>query len=79
MGSSMRVSPFNLLPTYIKENANSVTINMDPIEHIEELNSKKSVFLQGKCDETIKDLLTKIGWEEEFNEFVEKLHLTASH
>lgn len=73
IGSSMVVSPFNGLPSmYDSKKADVVTINMEPIKHIEKLNGDNAILLQGKCDEVIQDLIKDLDWQEEFDEFVEK-------
>mmetsp|Transcript_625 Transcript_625/g.634 ORF Transcript_625/g.634 Transcript_625/m.634 type:complete len:100 (-) Transcript_625:66-365(-) len=72
IGSSMVVSPFNGLPEMYSKDANIATINMEPIKHIKNLNGNNSVFLEGKCDEIILQLLKDLEWEEEYNEFVSK-------
>ena len=73
IGSSMVVSPFNALPTMYNKETNIVTINMEPITHIAQLNKDSSVFLQGKCDEVILELIKDLEWKEEFDEFVKEI------
>ena len=69
----MVVSPFNALPTMYNKETNIVTINMEPITHIAQLNKDSSVFLQGKCDEVILELIKDLEWKEEFDEFVKEI------
>ena len=71
IGSSLLVSPFNILPTLVPDDAAVVTINMERIKHIPRLTSdNNSLFLKGKCDEVIDGLLADLGWKEEFEKFV---------
>ena len=70
IGSSMVVTPFNSLPEMYDKDTDIVTINMEPLKHINKLNSKKSIFLEGKCDEIIDKLLKDLEWEEDFKKFV---------
>ena len=77
IGSSLVVSPFNFLPTLIPNDAAAVTINMEPISHIPRLTSEKNaLFLEGKCDEVIDELIKDLGWKEEFDEFVAEVKAT---
>ena len=73
IGTSLVVSPFNYLPNMIPSDKGVVTINMEPITHIPRLTSEKNaLFLEGKCDEVIEELLIDLDWKEEFDEFVTK-------
>lgn len=48
-------------------------INMEPIKHIGRLNQPNSLYLEGRCDEVIDELLKDLGWKEEFEEFVKEV------
>lgn len=76
IGSSLVVTPFNVLPSLVPYDAPIVTINMEEITHIPRISStKNSLFLKGKCDEIIEEMLVDLEWKEEFDEFVEETKL----
>lgn len=50
-----------------------LVINMEPIKHIGRLNQPNSLYLEGRCDEVIDELLKDLGWKEEFDEFVKEV------
>lgn len=73
MGSSLKVSPFNMLPDVLKKDTTRVLLNMEEVGNFKFSNpDTKDIFVEGNIDESIKKILKDCEWEKEFDEFVEK-------
>jgi NAD-dependent SIR2 family protein deacetylase len=62
IGTALSVAPFNKLPDKTKKSAPKVLFNLKcpEIAHFGELDN--SIFIEGKCDETIVRLCHEVGW-----------------
>lgn len=58
MGTALAVSPFNQIPNMVQKNVPKVLLNMENTKETGGVDftdgKKKKLFLQGKCDETIR-------------------------
>lgn len=80
-GTSLEVSPFNQL-AYGHTNQNSFRVVINKLRvgkkyilrglDYENENSK-DIMLIGECDEIVKNLISDLGWENEFYEYLEKI------
>mmetsp|Transcript_19102 Transcript_19102/g.25876 ORF Transcript_19102/g.25876 Transcript_19102/m.25876 type:complete len:129 (+) Transcript_19102:1085-1471(+) len=78
MGTALAVSPFNMLPTLVKESVPKVLFNMENTKEtggqdFTEPNRMK-LFVQGKCDETIRKLARDCGWADDFDAVLPDFH-----
>ena len=75
MGSSLRVSPFNLLPGRLPSDAWRVFINKEEVDDIFKFddNYSKDLFIEGYTDEIVVKLVKDVGWEEDFNNYCENI------
>ncbi|OAX35530.1 NAD-dependent deacetylase sirtuin-2 [Rhizopogon vinicolor AM-OR11-026] len=64
MGTSLTVHPFASLVDFVPEDCPRVLINLDSVGHF---NRKHDVVILRKCDEVVRELCTKLGWEEELD------------
>ena len=58
IGTSLKVAPFSYLATLVDPNTPTILINREDV--LEERDYK--IFLEGDIDETVKDLMTRLGW-----------------
>jgi NAD-dependent SIR2 family protein deacetylase len=65
MGTSLNVSPANLLPLSVREDCIRVIINRDEVGSNVGLNSDRDYFLQGDCDDYVMEICTELGWVDE--------------
>ena len=63
LGTSLTVHPFASLAGRVDESCPRVLINIERVGDFG--HRKRDVVLLGKCDEIIKELCAKLGWEEE--------------
>jgi len=82
MGTALAVSPFNILPTMVKADVPKVLFNMENTTStggmdFTEPNTYK-LFMQGKCDETLRQLVKDCGWTEEFEAILPDVHKSAT-
>jgi NAD-dependent histone deacetylase SIR2 len=77
MGSSLKVSPFNMLPDLLGTDTWRVVINREKVGR-EGVSGFKyddvlswDLFIPGTTDEIIKQLIEDCAWSDEFNSFVE--------
>lgn len=65
VGTSLTVSPANMLVNAVSDECFRVIVNREPVGEdlgIEYKNPTRDVFLQGTCDEAILSLVAKLGW-----------------
>lgn len=71
MGTSLKVSPFNMLPKYLNDNCIKIVVNKEEVGKFKYNDlSSNDFFLEGFTDEVIKNLITELGWKEEFEKFI---------
>ena len=78
MGTALAVGPFNQIPGQVKERSPKVLFNMNNTDETGQIdftepNSYK-LFIQGKCDETLRKLVADCGWTEEFEALLPEVH-----
>ena len=75
MGTSLKVSPFNMLPDKLPANAWRIFVNKEMVDDFFQFDDihKKDLFLEGYSDETVEKLVKDIGWEDDFNKYCEKI------
>ncbi|TNV78721.1 hypothetical protein FGO68_gene10985 [Halteria grandinella] len=80
IGTSLAVQPFNLLPLLVDEQTHSVLINLESTKkasggsiHDFESGDAK-LFIQGKCDDVIRQIVADCGWEAEFDKILPEVH-----
>ena len=82
LGTALPVSPFNIAPTMLREDAPKVLFNTRNKEgnagqyFSEPWNNK--LFVRGKCDETIRKLVEDCGWTDEFEAILPDIHKKSS-
>ena len=82
MGTALAVAPFNILPTLTKPGVPKVLFNMDNTKDtggidFTEPNADK-LFVQGKCDETVRKLVADCEWTSEFDAVLPEFHKTPA-
>jgi NAD-dependent protein deacetylase SIR2 len=65
IGTSLTVHPFASLVNMVKGQCPRVLINLDKVGGIG--SGKNDLVLLGKCDDIIRDLAKKLGWEEDLD------------
>lgn len=82
MGTALAVSPFNMLPSMVKEGVPKVLFNMENTDKTGGIDftepGRKKLFVQGKCDEAIFKLAKDCGWEADFNAVLPDFHRPAA-
>ena len=82
MGTALAVSPFNVIPTLVGESVPKVLFNLDNtkdtggIDFTEE--NRYKLFVQGKCDETIRKLAGDCGWTADFEAVLPDFHKVST-
>jgi NAD-dependent SIR2 family protein deacetylase len=69
MGTALAVSPFNQLPHFVNQGVPLVLINMNNTKETGGFDFERGnerLFLQGKCDEIIRKIVSDCGWDEDF-------------
>jgi len=78
MGTALAVSPFNQLPKEVEEGVPKVLFNMENTKDTGGYDftekGRNKLFLQGKCDEIVRQLVADCGWNEEFEEILPECH-----
>lgn len=77
MGTSLMVSPFNMLPHFLSEDAWRVVINKEKVGSegpsgfsYDDVLSR-DIFIPGTTDDILKKLIMDCGWKQEFESFME--------
>src|SRR5690606_13616869 len=72
IGSSLTVSPSNLLPKYVNDKCLRVFINLTPPpNYYHYLNpSSRDIWLKGNCDDIIKLLIKTLQWENDIKKLI---------
>lgn len=65
IGTSLTVHPFASLVNMVKGQSPRVLINLDKVGGIG--SGKNDLVFLGKCDDIIRDLAKKLGWEDELD------------
>ena len=75
MGSSLKVTPFNMLPGKLPWDIWRVFVNKELVDGIFNFddNCSKDLFLEGYTDEIIEKLVKDVGWENDFNNYCENI------
>ena len=75
MGSSLRVQPFNQLLGKLPSDTWRVFVNKEKVDDIFNFEDtySKDLFLEGYTDEIIEKLVKDVGWENDFNNYCEKI------
>ena len=70
MGTALAVSPFNQIVRIVGADKPKVLFNMDNTKETGGFDfcdgNDRKLFVQGKCDEKIFQLVKDCGWEEDF-------------
>lgn len=78
MGTALAVAPFNALPQMVKANCPKVLFNMENTRETGGMDfteqNRYKLFVQGKCDETIRKLVDDCGWTEDFDAVLPDFH-----
>lgn len=78
IGTALAVTPFNQLHTEVKEGVPKVLFNMNNTKETGGIDFTESgrnkLFVQGKCDETLRKLVTDCEWTEEFDSILPDFH-----
>jgi len=65
MGTALAVSPFNMIPQLVNEKCPRVLFNLDNTDKTSSHDftaGNNSIFVQGKCDETLTQLCVETKW-----------------
>ena len=75
MGSSLKVTPFNMLPGKLPWDTWRVFVNKELVDGIFNFddNYSKDLFLEGYTYEIIEKLVKDVGWENDFNNYCENI------
>jgi hypothetical protein len=76
MGTSLKVSPFNMAPNFINKERTICLLNMEEVGdfNFDSLNHK-DIFIQGKIDDSILKIINDCGWNVKF--FLLNLYLNS--
>lgn len=78
MGTALAVSPFNLTVQCVPQTVPKVLFNMNNTKTTSPYDfdkpSENKIFVAGKCDETIWQLVKDLGWEADFNAVLPQKH-----
>lgn len=82
MGTALAVSPFNQIPAMIGKDVPKVLFNMENTTDTGGMDFTEretfKLFVQGKCDETIRRLVQDCGWTNDFEEILPDCHKNAA-
>lgn len=66
LGTSLQVAPVSMIPDMVDDVCKRVLVNRELVGSIQEDDdSGRDIFLQGNCDDTIKELADRLGWLDE--------------
>mmetsp|Transcript_34775 Transcript_34775/g.63976 ORF Transcript_34775/g.63976 Transcript_34775/m.63976 type:complete len:205 (-) Transcript_34775:111-725(-) len=65
LGTSLLVAPVSNIPDWVKSNTHRMLINRELVGSFHRAND---VFLEGDCDESVRELCSMVGWEEELDQ-----------
>lgn len=71
LGSSLMVAPVCFIPDWVKSNVPRLLLNRDLVGTFGKAND---VFMEGDCDDSVRQLCRMIGWEEELDAIYESTH-----
>ena len=78
MGTALAVAPFNMLPTMVQASVPKVLFNMENTKETGGQDfteqGRNKLFVQGKCDESIRKLVKDCGWDNEFQNSLPDFH-----
>lgn len=64
MGTSLKVSPFNMLPYDLNKERTICLLNMEKVGNFKfESSMHKDIFLEGKIDDSVNKIVKDCGWE----------------
>jgi NAD-dependent histone deacetylase SIR2 len=69
IGTGLAVSPFNILPSMINENCDTILLNMDKLPGYGD--NKKRFTMTGPCDEAVHKISADMGWSDELKNLEE--------
>lgn len=82
MGTALAVAPFNMIPKLVPLRVPKVLFNMQNTKETGRIDftepNRKRLFVQGKCDETIRKLAVDCGWEADFDQVLPDFHKQAA-
>ena len=82
MGTALAVMPFSLCPMQVEQGVPKVLFNMQNTKETGDQDFTQpntyKLFVQGKCDETIRKLVADCGWTEEYEAILPKVHKTPA-
>jgi len=82
MGTALAVAPFNMIPSMTKAGIPKILFNMNNTADTGGYDFTESgankLFVEGKCDETLRKLVDDCGWSEEFEAILPECHKQAS-
>lgn len=80
-GTSLKVYPFANLPRKVQNNVKRFIINNVPVkwEHRFHYGSGRDFFLEGDCQNIIKELVEKLGWKNELEQIKSSATTLGEH
>lgn len=74
LGTSLLVAPVSSIPDWVKSDVPRLLINRELVGSFMGPHFKKDVFLDGDCDESVRQLCQLAGWEEELDRLYSGTH-----
>ena len=71
LGTSLKVAPVASIPDWVKSDVPRVLINR---EIVGTFNGDKDVFVEGDCDESVRNICKMTEWEEELDQLYSDNH-----
>jgi NAD-dependent deacetylase sirtuin 2 len=72
LGTSLQVFPFASIVNMVSDDIPRVLINMESVGLFKRSKDKRDVNLLGDCQVTILELVTELGWMEDFEKLIPK-------
>jgi len=64
MGTSLKVSPFNMIPYSLDNERTICLLNMEEVGNFKfDSSMNKDIFIKGKIDDSIKKIVKDCGWQ----------------
>ena len=64
LGTSLQVAPVNMIPEMVNHKCKRVLVNREEVGNIQN-DGKRDLFLEGNCDDSIKEVASRLGWLDE--------------
>ena len=74
LGTSLLVAPVASIPDWVKSDCPRILINRELVGSFAYGGKKTDVFLEGDCDERVRQLCQLVGWESDLDALYSETH-----